>query len=238
MTARRLGAVLAAVCLLARSTGAADLPLRLPVPNLPLPARLLAPPPPPKPVLPDLVAPPEPARTAVTPDRMLVVKEQGFEGVAGVREDGGARRLARARPFHMPWLEAGGLRLRVTYLDSVGVMWGVPLYPPRATVKYVVELENAGALPLRGLRLISRQERYQPDGGAGPALGRDAVEALPALPLGGRAVVKGAFKLSPGDRPDFNFEQTHLTVVHSGPASETVVLDAPQAGIADPPGLE
>jgi hypothetical protein len=49
-------------------------------------------------------------------------------------------------------------------------------------------------------------------------------------------VVRGSFKLAPGGGARLNFEQTHLTVMPAGLSESAPLLDAPQAGIADPPG--
>jgi len=185
------------------------------------------------------------------------------ELVRRLRREAAAFRPVFADTLEQPWVEGRGLRLRVIFLKPVGVTWGdargfhgqvlprpvidlpapvppayrrsFPLYFAGDRVDYEIELENTGPLPLPPLTLRARQERFDPSGGIGEPLGRVDLQDVPALPWGGRVVLRGSFALSPGGRQRLNFEQTHLTVVDAGAADAAPRLDAPQAGIADPP---
>lgn len=283
MTARRVLAALSCVALLAQATGAADLLPAFQAARLPPPSSAVfapAPRPEPTPAPPPMAVPDSLVRipdTAPVADRILVKKTEGFVGAADTapsdindllrrlraRALGEGARPVFAERLEQPWVEGRGLRLRVVFLNPVGVTWGdahgfhgqvlprpmidlrmkvpaayrrsFPLYFAGDTVDYEIEVENTGPLALPPLKLSARQERFDPTGGAGKPLGRVDLQDLPALPWGGRAALRGSFTLSPGGRARLNFEQTHLTVAAAGFSESAPLLDAPQAGIADPP---
>lgn len=210
-------------------------------------------------------------------DRMLVARDPEFAGVADALSEVeaelartlGARAYGRAimRPRHAePAVEGGGVRLRVTYLDSYGLTWGdaqglharipgknpldirarVPaayrrefaLYFCGDTARYEVEIENTGPEAIENVTVYAQQEAFNPRGGVGPTIAGSRLASLPVgrLAAGERKVLTHSFVLGRAATSALiSFEQTHLSVRAEKDGKDALLLDAPQAGIVDPP---
>jgi hypothetical protein len=115
-----------------------------------------------------------------------------------------------------------------------------PIYFAGDLVYYEVELENTGAEPLRDLRVIARQESFEESGLRGEPLGyRPMPVEIARLDPGERMVLPRHFRapeILRRPRP-VNFDQTHVTVRSGSGEDAETLLDAPHAGIVDPPAL-
>ncbi len=168
--------------------------------------------------------------------------------------------------FEMPWVEGDGLRLRVTYMRTMGETEGgldsfhvripgrgtrtvrmpvpdtlrgvLPVYFRGDQVFYEVELQNTGSTTLLDLRVLSRQESFEASGRAGEPISFTPA-FLPVDRLGpGESVTLGrSFRLAlePRSTDPIRFEQTHVNVSQVNAEGQNSLLDAPHAGIVDPP---
>ena len=117
--------------------------------------------------------------------------------------------------------------------------WGAyAIYHRGQTVQYEIEMENTGATPISRITIFSNQEVLNPQGGRGRRLGEDT-RTFPVAVLGPgeKARIKASFRITANWARDGSFEQTHVKVTGHTPglAIEETLLDAPQAGIVDPP---
>ncbi len=112
-----------------------------------------------------------------------------------------------------------------------------PIYYHGESIEVALTLVNRTGHPLRGLRVTAVQETFRPVGGEGMRLSPPAELTVPGvLPAGGSAVVRWQVVLEGPSHAAVNLEQTHVTV-DAGPANGAApLLDAPQAGVIDPPG--
>lgn len=173
-----------------------------------------------------------------------------------------ARWSGPIRPsFECAWLEQDGLRLRLEYLRPRAIVAGTdegwrllepggswrlipaqlspahrrdfPLYLPEDEIELRLIVENAGRETRAGLEIEAVQERFNPAGREsrplGPAIRRPVAGALPP---GGRAEIRWTMRLGRGGRGAVNLEQTHVRVRDG---AGRLRLDAPQAGVVDPP---
>lgn len=156
------------------------------------------------------------------------------------------------------WLQGRGFSYRVVYLDALGKTIGkeggftvvrpysaaqwvkarVPAFMRRAapiyfhgmTVRFQVEVRAKE--DLAGLRLSFRQEELD-----GTPLTRYAALGQLTLKAGARGVVSGETPLlGRQESGPVNFERTHLVASVAGESSAR--LDAPDAGLVDPPGAQ
>ena len=167
--------------------------------------------------------------------------------------------------FHGRWQTQNGLRFRVNYLRPVGICLlseigmvyrfrgqtrldtharfpreyagTYPVYWPETVVRYQVEIENIGPEPREKLRVLAAQEDFNPDGGPGLSLGGLTDWFVPVLRTGERKLLEGVVRMSGADQGRTSvFEQTHLNVLEEGKgAGGRELVDAPQAGLVDPP---
>jgi hypothetical protein len=167
-------------------------------------------------------------------------------------------------PFREKAIESNGVRARLSYLGAHGTVLGGPAgwtisYPgetpylapaPRLPAAYQrnfpiyfsteeieisVTVENRSGRTLTGVRLEAVQEIFFPSGTEGTRiLPPKTVPVAASLAPGEKAVVHWRTRLmGPADKP-MNDEQTHVRILADGQAAP--LLDAPQAGVVDPPG--
>jgi len=118
------------------------------------------------------------------------------------------------------------------------LMRELPLYFAGDNVDIEVTILNTGSEPLSNLSVSAVQEEFTPSGAAGAPVTSPVLNAVASLAPGATAVLRWRVKLSSEGREAVNFEQTHLRVSAPDAAgSDKVLLDAPQAGIVDPPRL-
>ncbi len=114
-----------------------------------------------------------------------------------------------------------------------------PVYRSRQTIVYEIEVQNTSRENLSDLWVYSRQESLDPSGRMGRLLGRMPMPLKVALLKPGETVtIRRDFQLSPVPRTlsPLTFEQTHLSVQREGlDGARETLLDAPHAGIVDPP---
>lgn len=120
------------------------------------------------------------------------------------------------------------------------LMRSLPIFFIGELVYYEIEVQNAGAETLRDLRVHARQESFQASGRKGEPIGyRPMPTRISALAAGETTVIRRYFRLpetARGEGP-VHFDQTHVSIdASSGDGYETL-LDAPHAGIVDPPAL-
>jgi len=168
-------------------------------------------------------------------------------------------------PFREPWIEQSGLRARVGYRNPHGLVRGFsdgfvatfaggakrmvegtvppayrrtfPIYWHGEQIEVELELVNETGRALRGLSVEAVQESFRPVGGEGTRLAPPAdVEVPRVLPPGARVVVRWWVRLEGPGHAAVNLEQTHVRVSEGPDASAAPLLDAPQAGVVDPPG--
>lgn len=166
-------------------------------------------------------------------------------------------------PFREPWREAGGLRARAVYLRSHGLIRAdaggytaafadgttrraagpvldtafkrFPIYFHDEEVEIELTVENKTGRTLRDVRLEAVQETFRPVGTEGMRLSPAAeIKVAGALAPGARATARWTVRLSGPSHAAVNLEQTHVRVTADGQAAP--LLDAPQAGVIDPPG--
>ena len=205
-------------------------------------------------------------------DRMMVVMEAGrrVDAVLDGREQdfsappsvaGPAPVLA---PFREPWQEHDGLRARVTYLRSHGLIKlsadgftaafadgtvrraantilpkklkrNFPIYFHGEEVEIELTIENKTGRTLNDVRLEAVQETFRSVGSEGTRLAPAAeVKVAKTLAPGQRKTVRWRARLEGPAHAAVNLEQTHVRVTSDGQAAP--LLDAPQAGVIDPPG--
>jgi hypothetical protein len=117
------------------------------------------------------------------------------------------------------------------------LMRELPLYFAGDSVDVEVTVLNTGSAPLTNLKVSSVQEDHTASGDAGAQISPPVLNTVASLAPGATAVLRWRIKLSSLAREAVNFEQTHLVVVGKDSAgADKVLLDAPQAGIIDPPG--
>jgi hypothetical protein len=168
--------------------------------------------------------------------------------------------------FHERWFEQSGLSAQVSYLHPHGVVHGFsdgyvavfadgtkryvaekllpafqrefPIYWHGEQIEVELTLVNRTGHPLRGVRVSAVQETFRPVGGEGVRLSPPAELIVPGeIPAGGHAVVHWFVLLEGPSHAAVNLEQTHVTVSAGANAATTApLLDAPQAGVIDPPG--
>jgi hypothetical protein len=197
-------------------------------------------------------------------DRILVVRDPSIVGVAMALAD--ALAAPASYPGLLseetmprvagPWLQGRGFHYRVVYLDSLGSTVGkdggftvtrpgrltawvpanVPAFMRRAAPIYYhgmrarFQVEVRADEDLAGLRLSFREEEL--DGR--PLTPFAALGAL-TLKAKQRGVLSGeTILLGQADSGPVNFERTHLVASVAGESSAR--LDAPDAGLIDPPG--
>jgi hypothetical protein len=167
-------------------------------------------------------------------------------------------------PFHEKWLEQNGLRARVSYLHSHGVVTGdaggftaafadgttrrapnaampraylreFPIYFHGQEVEIELTVENRTGRTLRDVRLEAVQETFRTVGGEGMRLAPPVdVPVAAVLAPGARATARWRAPLQGPGQQAVNLEQTHVRLTSDGRAAP--LLDAPQAGVIDPPG--
>ena len=166
-------------------------------------------------------------------------------------------------PFRGPWREANGLRARASFLRPHGLVHmddggftaayadgtrrradgptpltalrDFPIYFHDEVVEIRLTVENKTGRTLHGVRLEAVQETFRPVGTEGTRLAPPAeVKIADSLAPGARATVKWTVRLSGPTHEAVNLEQTHVRVTADGHAAP--LLDAPQAGVIDPPG--
>lgn len=115
----------------------------------------------------------------------------------------------------------------------------IPVYALGSAVPFDIELQNIGQTPLDFLRIQARQESYEPSGRRGAPIGaRSDVLRVGSLKPGETAVLAASVRLVGEALPQaglINLEQTHVLVTQETPRGLDILLDAPQAGIIDPP---
>lgn len=158
------------------------------------------------------------------------------------------------------WNQGRGIRYRIIYLDPVAFSqageggfqyqlagkfmanpsekvprqyWGTyPIYRHGQDVNYEIEVENTGSAPLRGVTILAAQEVFNPEGKEGARLPTETGEGRIALVKPGERVkVRNSFKVTSDWAWHGSLEQTHVKVA----AGETILAQAYQAGIIDPP---
>ncbi|HXT00714.1 MAG TPA: hypothetical protein VN915_08580 [Elusimicrobiota bacterium] len=166
-------------------------------------------------------------------------------------------------PFRGPRLDSGGLVARASFLrprglirmDSRGftasfadgtvrradgpvpatALREFPIYFHDEEVEIRLTVENKTGRTLRGVRLEAVQETFRPVGTEGTRLAPAAeIKVADALAPGGRATARWTVRLAGPGHAAVNLEQTHVRVTTDGAAAP--LLDAPQAGVIDPPG--
>jgi hypothetical protein len=225
---------------------------------------------------------PSPAAAAAVPvnpgvgapaDRMLVVMEPGRRVDAVL--DGSERDFSAPPttvlgpapamdPFRDRWQETNGLRARLTYLRSHGLVKAdargftavfadgttgrteslrlpaayfrdFPIYYHGEEVEIEITVENKTGRTLRDVRLEAVQETFRTVATDGTRLAPPAeVPVAKTLAPGARANAKWRVRLEGPSHAAVNLEQTHIRVTADGSAAP--LLDAPQAGVIDPPG--
>jgi hypothetical protein len=116
------------------------------------------------------------------------------------------------------------------------LMRELPLYFAGDTIDVEITVLNTGSTPLTNLRVSAVQEEFTATGEAGKPTSASLDGAATIAP-GATAVVRWRVKLSSEGRDAVNFEQTHLRISgKDATGADKVLLDAPQAGIVDPPG--
>lgn len=167
--------------------------------------------------------------------------------------------------FHERRFEQAGLSAQVSYLNPHGVVHGFsdgyvavfadgmkryvaeklqpafqrefPIYWHGEQIEVELTLVNRTGHPLRGVRVSAVQETFRPVGGEGMRLSPPAELTVPGvIPAGGQAVVHWFVLLEGPSHAAVNLEQTHVTVSAGANADAAPLLDAPQAGVIDPPG--
>lgn len=167
-------------------------------------------------------------------------------------------------PFREKWIEQSGVRARLTYLHPHGTVHGAPdgytavfaggetrrvagdlppayrrdfpIYWHGEQVEVEMELVNGTDRTLRGLRVESVQESFRPVGTEGMRLSPPADVRARDLPPGARAVVRWWVRLEGPGHAAVNLEQTHVRVSAGPRDAAAPLIDAPQAGVIDPPG--
>lgn len=164
-------------------------------------------------------------------------------------------------PFRGPRLEGGGLRARASFLKPHGLvrmdprgftaafadgtvrradgpvpvtsLREFPIYFRGEEVEIRLTVENKTGRALRDLRLEAVQETFRPVGTEGMRLApATEIKVADALAPGERASVRWTVRLEGPGHAAVNLEQTHVRVTADGRS----LLDAPQAGVIDPPG--
>jgi len=224
-----------------------------------------------------LIAATPPAPAEAPANRMLVVMEKGVsvEAVLGRGDDGDfsarpagavSRPFPPMPPFREAWIEQGGLRARVSYLNPHGLMKGrpdgyravfadgterrapaarldaahqrtFPIYWHNERVDIELTLENRTGKTLRDVRVEAIQETFRPVGSEGMRVAPPIeVPAIAELAPGARATVRWSARLQSPSYAPVNLEQTHVRVSAGADPAAAPLLDAPQAGVVDPPG--
>lgn len=146
--------------------------------------------------------------------------------------------MSRASGLGVEYKEAGRRALNPSEVLPESY-WGIyAIYHAGQTVQFEIELENAGAGVLSGLAVNSRQEVLNRQGGAGRQLRQEPLNfKVENLAPGEKTKIRSSFKITSRWAQDGSFEQTHVRVTghQPGTRTETVLMDAPQAGIIDPP---
>lgn len=168
--------------------------------------------------------------------------------------------------FREAWIERGGLRARVAYQGPHGVVTGgpdgyravfadgtehfaarpnldaayrraFPIYWHNERVEIELTVENRGGKTLRDVRVEAIQETFRPVGTEGTRLAPPAeIPAIAELAPGARATVRWSVLLQGPSRAAVNLEQTHVRISAGADPAAAPLLDAPQAGVIDPPG--
>ncbi|MDE2143377.1 MAG: hypothetical protein KGJ84_13290 [Elusimicrobia bacterium] len=114
-----------------------------------------------------------------------------------------------------------------------------PIFFHNEAVTVELEIVNRTGGALRHVRVEAVQETFRPVGTEGRRTAPPVeVEAAVELAPGARATVVWSAPLRDATRGSVNLEQTHVRVTADGaaPSSRTELMDAPQAGVVDPPG--
>jgi hypothetical protein len=206
-------------------------------------------------------------------DRMMVVMEPGRRVEAVLRgrdEDFSAPPPAVSgpapilKPYRERWQEQNGLRARVSYLRSHGLIHvdpggftaafadgttrhaasqnipktsfsEFPIYFHGEEVEIELTVVNKTGRTLHDVRLGAVQETFRPVGTEGARLAPAAdVPVAKTLAPGQRVAIHWRTLLEGPAHAAVNLEQTHVRVTADGQAAP--LLDAPQAGVIDPPG--
>ncbi len=165
-------------------------------------------------------------------------------------------------PFPQNPIESNGLRARLSYLGAHGVISGTPngytlklpgfeprhaavlalpkedqrdfpVYFSSEEIELAMVITNRTGRTLTGVVLEADQEVFDSSGAVGRRL-MPAQKILVAKSMapGEKVVAHWRTRLvGPADKP-VNLEQTHVKISADG----ATLLDAPQAGVADPPG--
>jgi hypothetical protein len=167
-------------------------------------------------------------------------------------------------PFREPWQEQNGLRARVSYIRSHGAITldsdgftaafadgtirhapntilpkkmkrNFPIYYHGEEVTIELTVENKTGRTLNDVRLEAVQETFRAVGTEGVRLAPAAeVKVAKSLAPGQRKTVRWRARLEGPAHAAVNLEQTHVRVTSDGRSAP--LLDAPQAGVIDPPG--
>ena len=151
------------------------------------------------------------------PHGIVTGNENGYRAVFAE----GTERLAPVRNLTAPYRRA------------------FPIYWHDETVEMELVIENNTGRTLRHVRVQAGQETFRPVGTEGRRTG-PAVKLAVAdeLAPGARATARWSTVLSATTRAVVNLEQTHVRVTADAPdaSAPATMLDAPQAGVVDPPG--
>jgi hypothetical protein len=217
---------------------------------------------------------PGPAPASDPPaDRMMVVMEPGLrvEAVIGdrFRVDWAARTPQAddadpiLPPFREKWIERSGVRARVSYIGSHGIVRGdaagftaayadgtsqrvsrrnpaalrrgFPIYFHGEVIEIQLTFQNRTGRALKNVRLEAVQEVFHLTGTEGRRLVPPVERVIAAsLAPGATATVSWKTRLVGPGVGAVNLEQTHVRVTADG--GDTALIDAPQAGLVDPPG--
>jgi hypothetical protein len=114
-----------------------------------------------------------------------------------------------------------------------------PIYWHDETVSIEMEIVNTTGRTLRHVRLEAMQETFRPVETEGRRTAPPAdVAVADELAPGAHAVAHWSATLRDGTQASVNLEQTHVRISADAAdsSSAATLLDAPQAGVADPPG--
>lgn len=168
--------------------------------------------------------------------------------------------------FNEAWIAQGGLRARLAYQNPHGVVTGgaegyhavfadgserfapvkklepayrrsFAIYFHEETVNVEITVVNDTGKTLRNVRLDAVQETFRPVGTEGTRLNApQSVSVADELAPGKTATARWSVVLHGPGLAAVNLAQTHVTIRSGEDPSAAPLLDAPQAGVVDPPG--
>lgn len=156
-------------------------------------------------------------------------------------------RVAYLDSYGLTWGDAKGFHVRIPGRKPLDIRSRVPavyrrefaLYFAGDEARYEIEIENTGSATLENAVVYAQQENFNPKGGVGAAIHGSRLSAIPVgrLTPGERKVLSHSFVLGRATTSALiSFEQTHLSVRAEKNGRDQLLMDAPQAGIVDPPG--